>query len=149
MSISRRILRSFGYFSRLGRCGDSSSLTSQSFRASHDLYGHFSGDCLFSAESCSFIKGGGSSLAYGRVSTSNLNLLMDCFLLIYYVQRMCLQNNNRKHIQLKQSVRLVGLEESHIDKRALAEQGMERCVGPSLEVVLLCMVLNHKVMLLN
>ncbi|KAI5570200.1 hypothetical protein POPTR_006G270501v4 [Populus trichocarpa] len=60
-----------------------------------------------------------------------------------------LQNNNREHIQLKQSVRLVGLEESHIDKRALAEQGMERCVGPSLEVVLLCMVLNHKVMLLN
>ncbi|KAJ6935030.1 hypothetical protein NC652_010120 [Populus alba x Populus x berolinensis] len=35
ISISRRFLRSFGSFSGFGRCGDSSSLTSQSFRASH------------------------------------------------------------------------------------------------------------------
>ncbi|KAJ6885424.1 hypothetical protein NC651_026138 [Populus alba x Populus x berolinensis] len=66
----------FVSFSRLGRCGDSSSLTSQSFRASN--------------ESSSFIKGRGSSLAYGRFQrlTELLNLLMDCFLLIYYLQRM-------------------------------------------------------------
>lgn len=83
LSISRRVLRSFGSLSGFGRCGDSSSRTSQSFRASHgkgtcftgislrffllqifslsefivtDLYGHVSGDCLFSAESSSFIK---------------------------------------------------------------------------------------------
>jgi len=37
---------------------------------------------------------------------------------------------NREHIQQKQSVRLVGPAESHIDKRALAEQDMERCVDP-------------------
>ena len=37
---------------------------------------------------------------------------------------------NREHILQKQLVRLVGLEESHIDKRALAEQDMERCVDP-------------------
>jgi hypothetical protein len=35
LSISRRVLRSFGSLSGFGRCGDSSSLTSQSFRASH------------------------------------------------------------------------------------------------------------------
>jgi hypothetical protein len=33
--ISRRVLRSFGSLSGFGRCGDSSSLTRQSFRASH------------------------------------------------------------------------------------------------------------------
>ncbi|KAJ6978610.1 hypothetical protein NC653_026902 [Populus alba x Populus x berolinensis] len=84
-------MRSFGSFSRLGRCGDSSSLTSQSFRASHDLYGIFPGIVYFL-----------------------LNLLA----------------LSREHIQLKQSVRLVVLEESHIDKSALAKQGMERCIGP-------------------
>jgi len=36
------ILRSFGSFSGFGRCGDSSSLASQSFRASH----HGKGTCL-------------------------------------------------------------------------------------------------------
>ncbi|KAJ6706760.1 50S RIBOSOMAL PROTEIN L4 [Salix viminalis] len=72
LSISRRVLRSFGSLSGFGRCGDSSSRTSQSFRASHDLYGHVSGDCLFSAESSSFIKGVVSSLAYRRLSTSNV-----------------------------------------------------------------------------
>lgn len=72
LSISRRVLRSFGSLSGFGRCGDSSSLTSQSFRASHDLYGHVSGDCLFSAESASVIKGAVSSLAHRRLSTSNV-----------------------------------------------------------------------------
>ncbi|KAJ6885427.1 hypothetical protein NC651_026139 [Populus alba x Populus x berolinensis] len=37
----------FVSFSRLGRCGDSSSLTSQSFRASNDLYGIFPGIVYF------------------------------------------------------------------------------------------------------
>ncbi|KAJ6978603.1 hypothetical protein NC653_026897 [Populus alba x Populus x berolinensis] len=42
----------------------------------------------------------------------------------------CFMNRDKEHIQLKQSVRLVVLEESHIDKSALAKQGMERCIGP-------------------
>ncbi|KAG6776762.1 hypothetical protein POTOM_016550 [Populus tomentosa] len=72
LSISRRVLRSFGSLSGFGRCGDSSSHIIQSFRASHDFCGHVSGDCLFSAESSSFIKGAVSSLAHRRISTSNV-----------------------------------------------------------------------------
>ncbi|KAJ6999367.1 hypothetical protein NC653_010151 [Populus alba x Populus x berolinensis] len=85
ISISRRFLRSFGSFSGFGRCGDSSSLTSQSFRASHGKGTCFTGiDSRVFFQICmdtflgiayflqnllaSFIKGAVSSLAYQRLS---------------------------------------------------------------------------------
>ncbi|XP_059437123.1 uncharacterized protein LOC132170243 [Corylus avellana] len=72
VSISRKLLRSFhGSLCALGRY-DSPSITCQSFRTSHDLYGHLYGDSVFSSGSCGHFKGGSSILAKRWLSTSIL-----------------------------------------------------------------------------
>ncbi|GLU15584.1 hypothetical protein SLE2022_320610 [Rubroshorea leprosula] len=66
LSISRRILRSFGSLSALSRC-ESLSVTSQSLQC-YDLSGQLPGDNLFHAECSSFFKG----LGCRRLSTTIL-----------------------------------------------------------------------------
>ncbi|XP_022724745.1 uncharacterized protein LOC111281289 [Durio zibethinus] len=70
LSISRRIVRSFGSLSALGR-RDSLSVTLHSCQDS-DLSGHISGDKLPHAECFSFSKSGPSFLACRRFSTKIL-----------------------------------------------------------------------------
>ncbi|XP_021889116.1 uncharacterized protein LOC110808077 isoform X2 [Carica papaya] len=72
VSISRRLLRSFGTLSTFGHC-DSLSVTSNSFRASQvftDSCGYVSGDGLFS--SFSYLRAGSSFFTNRRLSTSIL-----------------------------------------------------------------------------
>ncbi|XWS35699.1 hypothetical protein CRYUN_Cryun20dG0018900 [Craigia yunnanensis] len=70
LSISRRIVRSFGSLSALGR-HNSPTVTSCSCQAS-DLSGRISGDNLPHAECFSFSKSGPSFLAFRRFSTTIL-----------------------------------------------------------------------------
>ncbi|BFG27421.1 hypothetical protein CerSpe_136950 [Prunus speciosa] len=69
LSVSRRLLRSFGSVLASGRCDSPSSLY-PSFHASLDLCGHVPGDILFCEELSPISKAGSSFLANRRLLTS-------------------------------------------------------------------------------
>lgn len=71
LSISRRLLRSIGPSFSFTRCYHSRIIGS-SFCATNDLYNHFPGDILLSAESSSIVKAGLSFLSQRKFSTSIL-----------------------------------------------------------------------------
>ncbi|VVA21530.1 PREDICTED: 50S ribosomal [Prunus dulcis] len=69
LSVSRRLLRSFGSVLASGHCDSPSSLY-PSLHASHDLCGHVLGDILFCEELSPFSKARSSFLANRRLLTS-------------------------------------------------------------------------------
>ncbi|KAB2637547.1 39S ribosomal protein L4 [Pyrus ussuriensis x Pyrus communis] len=71
LSVSRRLLRSFGSVLASGRCDSSTNLYPSSFRASLDFCGHAPGDILLSGELSAVFKPGSFFLANRRLSTSN------------------------------------------------------------------------------
>ncbi|XWS19363.1 hypothetical protein CRYUN_Cryun31cG0009400 [Craigia yunnanensis] len=81
LSISRRIVRSFGSLSAL-ECRKSPSVTSRSFQASY-LSGLISGDNLPRAECFSFSKGGPSFLGCRRFSSTIFRLPIQVELVLY------------------------------------------------------------------
>ncbi|KAI5330837.1 hypothetical protein L3X38_020963 [Prunus dulcis] len=143
LSVSRRLLRSFGSVLASGHCDSPSSLY-PSLHASHDLCGHVLGDILFCEELSPFSKARSSFLANRRLLTSistpessgGWRIVGEHF------AEKASGSHTKEHIQQKLLVRLVGLGESHGIRRVLFERGRDHCVVPSSEEVPQCMVLK-------